>query len=196
MATTNKDAAFGLKPIGKVGQNRDNQGLSEYSIAANSSAIYQNDPVAMLATGYIGVNSSNDGNLLGSLNGVFYTDSSTSKPTFANHLEASNAATDIVGFVSDDPYERFEIQSSGTLAIADINLNGNLAYTAGSSPNYISKTEVVTAANLTTNLKQIRVIGVTRDDENNNLANATTYAANVNVIGMINEHNLKTTSGI
>ena len=196
MATTNKDAAFGLKPIGKVGQNRDNQGLSEYSIAANSSAIYQNDPVAMLATGYIGVNSSNDGNLLGSLNGVFYTDSSTSKPTFANHLEASNAATDIVGFVSDDPYERFEIQSSGTLAIADINLNGNLAYAAGSSPNYISKTEVVTAANLTTNLKQIRVIGVTRDDENNNLANATTYAANVNVIGMINEHNLKTTSGI
>ena len=193
---TNKDAAFGLKPIGKIGQNRDNQGLSEYSIAANSSAIYQNDPVAMLATGYIGVNSSNDGNLLGSLNGVFYTDSSTSKPTFANHLEASNAATDIVGFVSDDPYERFEIQSSGTLAIADINLNGNLAYTAGSSPNYISKTEVVTAANLTTNLKQIRVIGVTRDDENNNLANATTYAANVNVIGMINEHNLKTTSGI
>jgi hypothetical protein len=31
----NKDAAFGLRPIGKVGQNRDNQGLSEYSIAAN-----------------------------------------------------------------------------------------------------------------------------------------------------------------
>ena len=26
----NKDAPFGLKPIGKVGQNRDNQGLSEY----------------------------------------------------------------------------------------------------------------------------------------------------------------------
>jgi hypothetical protein len=31
----NKDAAFGLKAIGKVGQNRDNQGLSEYSIAAS-----------------------------------------------------------------------------------------------------------------------------------------------------------------
>jgi hypothetical protein len=41
----NQDAAFGLKAIGKVGQNRDNQGLSEYSIAASSSAIYQNDPV-------------------------------------------------------------------------------------------------------------------------------------------------------
>ena len=192
----NKDAAFGLRAIGKVGQNRDNQGLSEYSIAANSSAIYQNDPVQALATGYIGVNSANDGNLLGSLNGVFYTDSSTSKPTWANHLAASNAATDIVGFVSDDPYERFEIQSSGTLAIADINLNANLAYAAGSSANYISKTEVTTASGMTTNAKQIKVIGVTRDAENNTLANATTYAANVNVIGIINEHNLKTTSGI
>ena len=26
----NKDAAFGLRPIGKVGQNDANQGLSEY----------------------------------------------------------------------------------------------------------------------------------------------------------------------
>jgi len=33
----NQDAAFGLKAIGKVGQNRDNQGLSEYSIAASRS---------------------------------------------------------------------------------------------------------------------------------------------------------------
>jgi hypothetical protein len=162
----NKDSAFGLRAIGKVGQNRDNQGLSEYSIAANSSAIFQNDPVQALATGYIGVNSANDGNLLGSLNGVFYTDSSSSKPTWANHLEASNTATDIVGFVSDDPYERFEIQSSGTLAIADINLNANLAYAAGASPNFISKCEVVTASGMTTSVKQIRVIGVAKDIEN------------------------------
>ena len=192
----NQDSAFGLRPIGKVGQNKDNQGLSEYSIAANSSAIFQNDPVQALATGYIGVNSANDGNLLGSLNGVFYTDSSSSKPTWANHLEASNTATDIVGFVSDDPYERFEIQSSGTLAIADINLNANLAYAAGASPNFISKCEVVTASGMTTSVKQIRVIGVAKDIENSEKSNATTYAANVNVVGIINEHNLKTTSGI
>jgi hypothetical protein len=163
---------------------------------ANSSAIFQNDPVQALATGYIGVNSANDGNLLGSLNGVFYTDSSSSKPTWANHLEASNTATDIVGFVSDDPYERFEIQSSGTLAIADINLNANLAYAAGASPNFISKCEVVTASGMTTSVKQIRVIGVAKDIENSAKDNATTYAANVNVVGIINEHNLKTTSGI
>ena len=41
----NKDSAFGLRPIGKGGQNRDNQGLSEYDIAASSAAIFQNDLV-------------------------------------------------------------------------------------------------------------------------------------------------------
>ena len=51
----NKDAAFGLKPIGKVGQNGDNNGLSEYDIAASATAIYFQDPVAMAATGTITV---------------------------------------------------------------------------------------------------------------------------------------------
>ena len=48
----NLDAAFGLKPIGKVGQNRDNGGLSEYDIAASASAIYFNDPVEMVSNWY------------------------------------------------------------------------------------------------------------------------------------------------
>jgi hypothetical protein len=48
----NQDAAFGFRPIGKVGQNRDNQGLSEYNIAASASAIFQNDPVQFLAHWY------------------------------------------------------------------------------------------------------------------------------------------------
>src|SRR5210317_1318126 len=158
----NKDAAFGLKAIGKVGQNRDNQGLSEYSIAASATAIYQWDPVQMLATGTVGVAAAGDV-LLGSLNGVFYTDASTSKPTWANHLAASNTATDIVGFVSDDPYERFEIQCSSTLPIASINGLMDLAtYAAGSAPNYQSKVELNSTAvsNIT---DQFKVLGVTKD---------------------------------
>ena len=78
----NKDSAFGLKPIGKVGQNKDNQGLSEYDIAASATAIYFQDPVKMLATGTIGVAAAGDV-LLGPLTGVFFTDATTEKPTFA-----------------------------------------------------------------------------------------------------------------
>ena len=191
----NKDAAFGFRPIGKVGQNKDNQGLSEYNIAANSSAIYQNDTVQFLATGYVGVANTTTAVLLGSLNGVFYTDTADQKPRWANHLAASNAATDIVGFVSDDPYERFEVQSSTTLAIADIGLNADIVYAAGASPNFVSKVEVNTGTMVSTTA-QFRVVGVAKDIENSEKSNVTTYAANVNVVGIINEHFLKQTAGI
>ena len=187
----NKDAAFGLKAIGKVGQNRDNQGLSEYSIAASSSAIYQWDPVQMAATGEVEVAGAGDV-LLGSLNGVFYTDASTSKPTWANHLAASNTATDIVGFVADDPYERFEVQSNnaGASAQTDIGNNADIVYAAGSSPNYISKVEL-NDASLVTTTAQLKIVGVSKDPDNSDIG-----AANVNWVVVINEHFLKQTAGI
>ena len=191
----NQDAAFGFRPIGKVGQNRDNQGLSEYNIAASASAIFQNDPVQFLNTGTIGVANTTTAVLLGSLNGVFFTDATDQKPRFANHLAAANAATDIVGFVSDDPYERFEVQSSTTLAIINIGTNCDIVYAAGSSPNFVSKVEVNTGS-VTTSTAQFRILGVSKDINNNELANVTTFAANVNVVGIINEHFLKSTTGI
>jgi len=194
----NQDAAFGLRAIGKVGQNRDNQGLSEYSIASGTTAaIYQNDPVQALATGYIGVQNTTTGAILGSLNGVFYTDPTTSKPTFGNYWPGDINAADAVAFVSDDPYERFEIQASTTLPIASINALADLA-TYVSSDSRISKVssvELNTSA-VSTTTDQFKILGVTKDLANNELANATTYAANVNVVGVINNHFLKNTTGI
>ena len=185
----NKDSAFGLKPIGKVGQNRDNQGLSEYSIAASATAIYFNDPVELAATGTITVAAATDA-LLGSLNGVFFTDATTSKPTYANHLDASNTATDIVGFVSDDPYERFEIQADGATAAADVGLNADIVYAAGSSPDYVSKVELDTS-DQKTGTAQLRIIGISKDPENNEAG-----SDNVNLVVYINEHQFKQTTGI
>ncbi len=185
----NKDNAFGLRAIGKVGQNRDNQGLSEYGIAASSTAIYQGDPVMMAATGKIIVGTA-AAVLLGSLNGVFFTDATTSKPTYANHLNGSNTASDIVGFVSDDPYERFEIQSDAALAVADIGLNADIVYAAGSSPNFISRVEL-DHSDLATTGEQLRVIGISKDPENNEAG-----AADTNAVVIINEHFLKGTTGI
>ena len=184
-----QDAAFGLKAIGKVGQNRDNQGLSEYSIAASSAAIYQWDPVKT-SGGYLLVAGAG-GNLRGSLNGVFYTDASTSKPTWANHLEASNTATDIVGYVSDDPYERFEIQSNnaGASAVTDVGKTADLVYAAGSSPDYISGVELDDST-LNTTAQQLKIMGASKDPSNNAVA-----SANVNWVVVIAEHELKVTTG-
>jgi len=187
----NKNAPFGLKSIGKVGQNRDNQGLSEYSIAANSTAIYQNDPIKMANTGYIAVAAAGDV-LLGTLNGVFYTDASTSKPTWANHLAGSNTATDIVGFVCDDPYERFEVQSnnSGASAQTDIGNDADIAYAAGSTHDYVSGVQLDDAS-LSATDGQLKIIGVSKDPENNSLASGYT-----NWVVTINEHFLKQVAGI
>jgi hypothetical protein len=186
----NQDSAFGLRAIGKIGQNRDAQGLSEYSIAASATAIYQGDPVKALNTGTIGVAAAGDV-LLGSLNGVFYTDPSN-KPVWANHLAAANAATDIVGFVSDDPYERFEIQSNnaGASAQTDVFMNYDIAYAAGSSPNFVSKVELDDSTTVSTTA-QLRIIGVSKDPSNNELA-----SANTNFVVEIVEHFYKQAAGI
>ena len=185
----NKDAAFGLRPIGKVGQNRDAQGLSEYDIAASASAIYFNDPVEILSTGTIGVAAATDA-LLGSLTGVFFTDATTSKPTFANHLNASNTATDIVGFVSDDPYQRFEIQSDGATEATDVGQNADIVYAAGASPDFVSKVELDESDHKDATA-QLRIIGISKDPDNN-----TAGSANVNLVVIINEHQLKGTTGV
>ena len=180
----NKDAPFGLKPIGKVGQNRDNQGLSEYDIAASATEIYFQDPVKMLNTGTIGVAAAGDA-LLGSITGVFFTDASTSKPTFANHLDASNAATDIKGFVTDDPYERFEIQTnnSGASATTDIFNVADIVYAAGSSPDYVSQVELNDSTLANGSSATLQILGLSKDPDNSDVG-----SANVNWVVRINEH--------
>lgn len=180
----NKDAPFGMKPIGKVGQNRDNQGLSEYDIAASATAIYFQDPVKMVNTGTIGVAAAGD-SLLGVLTGIFFTDASTSKPTFANHLDASNAATDIKGFITDDPYERFEIQSNnaGASATTDIFNVADIVYAAGSSPDYVSQVELNDSTLAAGSSATLQILGLSKDPDNSDVG-----SANVNWIVRINEH--------
>jgi len=180
----NKDAPFGMKPIGKVGQNRDNQGLSEYDIAASATAIYFQDPVKMVDTGTIGVAAAGD-SLLGVLTGIFFTDASTSKPTFANHLDASNAATDIKGFVTDDPYERFEIQTnnSGASATTDIFNVADIVYAAGSSPDYVSQVELNDSTLAAGSSATLQILGLSKDPDNSDVG-----SANVNWVVRINEH--------
>ena len=187
----NQDSPFGLRAIGKIGQNRDNQGLAEFSIAASATAIFGQDPVKALNTGTIGVAAAGDV-LLGALNGVFFTDANTSKPTFANHLLASNTATDIVGFVSSDPYERFEIQSDNTTASAqtDVFMNYDITYAAGSTHDFLSGVELDDSTTSTTS-GQLKVVGVSKDIKNNDLT-----ASHVNFVVMINEHFLNSTAGV
>ena len=185
---------FGLRPIRKVGQNDDNNGLTEYSCNSTAAA-YQNDGMEAQNTGTVGTAAAGD-TLIGSLNGVFFTDATTSKPTFANNLVAGNAATDIVAFVNDDPYQMFEIRSNNTGASAatDVFNNADMEVTAGdASTNGLSKSTLddSTLTGAGTGSAQLRVLGISRDPDNNEVG-----SANVVWRVMINEHFLKATASI
>jgi hypothetical protein len=192
----NKDAAFGLKPIGKIGQNADNQGLTEYLIADNyASAIYQGDPVKAVAGGTVEVAAAENTNLVGVFWGQFITkDPTTGKPTYRNYYTQTNVANgeEIRAFVYDDPYERFEIQSNNASASAatDVFELADIEYTAGSTINGVSKVELDDASFVTTSA-QLQVVGVSKDIENNDLT-----SANVNFVVRINEHLYKQTVGV
>jgi hypothetical protein len=189
---SNQSRAFGLRPIGKVGQNRDAQGQSEYSIAASATAIYFQDPVKALSSGTIGVAAAGD-TLLGSLNGVFFTNQTTRKPTWTNSLQANNTAPDILGYVADDPYERFEIKAnnSGSQPQSNVFNNANIVYAAGDSANYVSAVRLNTSTVNTTNSLQLRIIGVSTQIGNNDAA-----SAGVDYIVNINNHFYKQTTGV
>jgi hypothetical protein len=192
----NKDAAFGLKPIGKIGQNADNQGLTEYLIADNyASSIYQGDPVKAVAGGTVEVAAAENTNLVGVFWGQFITkDPTTGKPTYRNYYTQTNVANgeEIRAFVYDDPYERFEIQSNNASASAatDVFELADIEYTAGSTINGVSKVELDDASFVTTSA-QLQVVGVSKDIENNDLT-----SANVNFVVRINEHLYKQTVGV
>jgi hypothetical protein len=186
---------FGLRPIRKVGQNDNNGGLSEYNVAAASAAMFQNDGVIATATGDIVIGAAGN-TLIGSLNGVFFTDANTSKPTYANHLLAANAATDIVAFVNDDPYQMFEVRSNaaGASLALDVFNNADMAVTAGvANVNGLSRS-TLDDATLTgggVGSAQLKIVGLSRDPDNQDL----TVAGTVWRV-LINEHFLKATASI
>ena len=165
---------FGMKPVKMAGQSANTAGLGEYPVAASSSAIYNQDLVAMANTGNAAVAAAGTEQLLGSLNGVFYTDTSTSKPTFQAYLLGSNAATDIVALVNDDPHQMYEIRSnaSGASQQLDVGNTADISYSAGASPNYISRTTLDDGSLSDSASKQIKIAGVSRDPDNNDLTSA------------------------
>ena len=155
---------FGFRPIKMVGQAYNNAALSEWSVAASSALISHADMVQLTADGVVLASTNSTVNNLGVLNGVFYTDSTTNKPTWQNYNSASNTATDIVAFVSDNPQQMYEIMSADT--VFNQNEVGHCAdqiLEVGVTPLFISKSKIsnTTAATQT----QLKILGVSRDPE-------------------------------
>ena len=161
---------FGLRPIRNVGQADHNAGLGEWKKAASTTAIDHQDLVLLAATGYVVVGTAGIAvvNALGSLNGSFYTDPSTQKPTWSNWAP-NNAATDHTCLVNDNPQTMFEMRTALTsLTQADAGRTAPIVDTAGSgAPNYISG---FTIGAVTTAINQVKLLGLTRDTQNQDVS--------------------------
>ena len=165
---------FGIKPIKMYGNGYESMGLGEYPVAASSSAIYFQDLVCQAATGYVIVGIAGTIDIIGSLNGVFYTDPTTSKPTWSNYYDG-NAASDITALVNDSPLQQYEIRSDNSSASDqnDVGATADIAtYSAGVTPNWVSAVTLRDDSTLTTAVQQVKVIGVSRDPANDDLTSA------------------------
>ena len=186
----NKDAAFGFKPTSHLtgGQIR----TEEYAIAANHvTSIFNGQVVEAVAAGGIEQAAAGDTQQLGVFGGCFFTDPSTSKPTFKAFYPASTNASDIVASVFADPFIVFEAQHDGTGTAAMNNSAIDFTGTSGSTLSGQSTSELDTSESGTSgNFKQI---GISKDPENSD-----TSSANVNAYCVINtgEHIFKLTTGV
>ena len=155
---------FGFRPIKKIAQNYNNAALSEYSVAASSALISHACLVQLTADGVVLASGNTDANNLGTLNGVFYTDSTSNKPTFSNFSPASNTATDIVAFVTDNPQQMYEVMSADT-AFNQNEVGGcaDQVNDVGVTPLFISKSKI--SATTGASIAQLKIIGVSRDPD-------------------------------
>ena len=193
MANTN--GAFGLRPIGVVGQATNSTGATEYRIASgNSNTIFQGSPVIPLSTGFIDIVGAAAGGSVG-LVGVFwgceYVSSTTGEKIFSNNWPGSGADSNhpVKAFVYDNPMQTFIIASDASLtseatARGHVFANANFSSgTSGSTTTGMSSAALAVSTIATTNTLNLRIMGWQEDPEN-----ADFTAAGIPVIVRLNNH--------
>ena len=178
----NKDAAFGMRPVARIGGTPYTGGQSRYRIANNyDTAIFQGDMVMHVTGGGIEVHA--DGGtvpVVGVFNGCQYTDPTTGEQVYSNYYPASTAAADIIAFIIDDPMVIFEIQAAIAFPVADLLGNFDIVYTSsGSTTTGISGAELQVTDGGTATSLPLKAIDISQDPENSDVATAHT---NVQVV--------------
>ena len=207
----NQTAGFGFRQAPTVGSTPATGGQAEYMVKSGLGVgIFQNNPVSQQHTsgddGYLqdttadtmddgiagGVDwstgTSNIQPLVGVFNGIFYINSSTSKPTFANHVLASTTfgtdfntgSSDGIGFVNDNPMQEYTCKADAAVTQANLlsTFNPTDGATAGTQTNGQSTVKLNIASADATSM--FRIVRTANDPANND-----NTAANSNVIVQI-----------
>ena len=170
----NQDAAFGFRPVRSLtgGQIR----AEEANIANNyDTAIYTGQVVEAVTAGGVEAAAAGDVQQVGVFGGVFYTDTTTSKPTWKAYYPASTAAADIVATIYMDPDIIFEAQHDETGTAAHNFATGNFVGVAGSTTTGQSTQELDTSSFGTT-ASGLKQVGVSKDPDNSDTSSANANA--------------------
>ena len=207
----NQTGGFGFRQAPTVGSTPATGGQAEYMVKSGLGVgIFQNNPVSQQHTagddGYLqditadtmddgiagGVDwstgTSNIQPIVGVFNGIFYINSSTSKPTFANHVLASTTfgtdyntgSSDGIGFVNDNPMQEYTCKADAAVTQANLlsTFNPTDGATVGTQTNGQSTVKLNIASADATSM--FRIVRTANDPANND-----NTAANSNVIVQI-----------
>jgi hypothetical protein len=173
----NVDIANGFNPTGMI------YGLGRYETGtAIATAIFKNDLLSMLTSGYVRNVVATETVTVGAVMGT--TAASTAQKAL---VPASTAATVLI---SDDPGQKYIAQDDGdgtALTRAEIGSNCDVIAGAGNTTTGLSGHEIDGSTNGTTG--QIRLLDIQRRGDN-------AIGANADWVCRINEHFYATTTGV
>ena len=194
----NQTAGFGFRQAPTVGSTPATGGQAEYKVKSGLGiGIFQNNPVSQQHTsgddGYLqdasadtmddgiaggadwSTGTSNTQPIVGVFNGIFYINSSTSKPTFANHVLASTTfgtdyntgSSDGIGFVNDNPMQEYTCKADAAVTQANLlsTFNSTDGATAGTQTNGQSTVKLNIASADATSM--FRIVRTANDPANN-----------------------------
>ena len=152
---------YGARPIGTTSAAGSFTGLVRHLpiITTYGTAIFNGDFVKLVANGTIEKDAGTATLAsIGIFMGCSYTDPTSGQKTFSDQWPASNAATDAVAYVLDDPNVVFQMQGDEALNTTDRGLNAGVVQTAGSTSIGKSKNALDASTPATTLTLPLRII--------------------------------------
>ena len=201
---------FGLKMIERLGNTPSIGGQSEYLVESGLGVgIFKNNPVSLqgaggaegflqdasfattddAANGGAGYDNGADNLLVGVFNGIFYVDSSTSKPRFANSVEAGTIfGTDFntgnsngQAFVNDDPIQEYMIKTDAACPTSNNGKSFNVTSFTATDNKDGQSTVLLNVAGGSATTKMWKVVRVAGAPENKDIT-----AAGANMVVVVN----------
>ena len=198
---------FGFRPTNRLGNTPSIQGQTKYQLqTAPGVALMKNDPASIQdagnagfiqdasfattddgGTGGVAYDSSGHAKLVGVLNGFFFIDGTTLKPTFANNVAASQAfgtnpntgSTNGIAFVNNDPYQEYICKADAAVPQSNV---GKTAFNCNNNGGTSKDGQSVVTLEIGSNnaaTSMFTIVGSAEDPENEDI---TAEGVNLKVV--------------